>query len=68
MTLRRVRLADVADVVVLRGILMGYDGLAGAHGDRVGDVVALAVPDALVPEVDELLAALSEELSMTVLP
>lgn len=66
-TMRRLRLSRVQDLVVLRGILMGYDGLVSPHGDRAGDILALAVPDALVGEVDALLEALRAEVSFTIL-
>lgn len=66
-TMRRLRLTQVQDLVVLRGILMGYDGLVSPHGDRAGDILALAVPDALVGEVDALLEALRGEVSFTIL-
>ena len=66
-TMRRLRLTHVQDLVVLRGILMGYDGLVSPHGDRAGDILALAVPDGLVGEVDSLLEALSAEVSFTIL-
>ena len=49
------------DVVVLRGILAGYDGLVSAHGDET-DVVALVTPEAMLPALEELLAELGHEL------
>jgi len=51
------------DVVVLRGILAGYDGIASAHGDET-DVVALVTPHAMLPALEELLGELGRELSI----
>lgn len=51
------------DVVVLRGILAGYDGIASAHGDET-DVVALVTPQAMLPALEELLTELGRELSI----
>ena len=58
----RLRLAP-GDVVVLRGILAGYDGLASAHGDDP-TIVALVTPDAMLPALEALLAELSAEIPM----
>ena len=52
------------DVVVLRGILAGYDGLASAHGDET-DFVALVTPHARLPELEALLDELARELPST---
>ncbi len=41
------------DVVVLRGILAGYDGIASAHGDESG-VVALLATDGTIDELDAI--------------
>lgn len=52
------------DVVVLRGILAGYDGLVSAHGDET-DVIALVTPHAMLPELEALLDELARELPLT---
>ena len=62
---RRVRVAD-ADVVWLRSILEGYDGLAGLYGDGRG-VVTLSTPWSQAAELDALLADLGAEVSLLVI-
>lgn len=62
LSLVRVRVAP-SDVVVLRGILAGYDGLASAHGDDA-EIVALVTPDAMLPALEALLADLAREIPM----
>jgi hypothetical protein len=59
---RRVRVAD-ADVVWLRSILEGYDGLAALYGDGSG-VVVLTAPDSRLAELDELLDELCKEAQL----
>jgi hypothetical protein len=61
LVIRRLRLAE-GDVVRLRGILAGYDGLASAHGDRSG-VTVLVTTDDRAAELDAWLAELDAELS-----
>jgi len=56
---RRLRLAD-RDVVWLRSVLEGYDGLASLHGDRSG-VVTLIAPAQRARELDALLDDLERE-------
>lgn len=59
-----VRLAmNDADVVVLGGILLGYDGLASIHGEG-GDSIVLVTTEARSSELDALLADLASELPM----
>jgi hypothetical protein len=62
LTLRRLRVAD-ADVVWLRSVLEGYDGLAGLYGDGSG-VVTLTTSDALAAELDALLDELCGEAAL----
>jgi hypothetical protein len=57
--LRRLRVAD-ADVVWLRSVLEGYDGLASLYGDGSG-VVTLTTPHAMAAELDALLDELCVE-------
>ncbi|MBN8609862.1 MAG: hypothetical protein J0L92_04730 [Deltaproteobacteria bacterium] len=52
-----------ADVVVLGGILLGYDGLASIHGEG-GDSIVLVTTEARSSELDALLADLASELPM----
>ncbi len=63
---RRVRVAD-ADVVWLRSILEGYEGLAGLYGDGSG-VVVLTAPNSRLAELDELLDELCKEAALQRLP
>lgn len=58
----RLVMAD-ADVVVLGGILLGYDGLASIHGEG-GDSIVLVTTEARSAELDALLADLATELPM----
>ncbi len=65
--MRSVRVAREADVVVLRGIVMGYDDLASMHGDDVDpDVVAFVVPETRAAELDGLLAEIAREIALVV--
>jgi len=59
LVLRRLRVAD-ADVVWLRSVLEGYDGLAALHGDGSG-VVTLTTTPCQTRELDELLDDLAAE-------
>ena len=63
---RRVRVLD-DDVVWLRSLLEAYDGLALLYGDGSG-TVTLAAPVERGAELDELLADLSREARLHVLP
>jgi hypothetical protein len=56
---RRLRLRD-EDVVWLRGVLEGYDGIASLFGDGSGEII-LAVPADRIAELDALLADLASE-------
>lgn len=56
----RLRVAS-EDVVVLRGILSGYEGLASAHGDESG-IVALLTPESNLAELEALLLDLAREV------
>ncbi len=51
------------DVVVLGGILVGYDGLASLHGEDDGEVVVLTT-DAMLPTLRALLAELRAEIEL----
>lgn len=62
LVVRRLRLAP-EDVVRLRGILAGYDGLASAHGDRSGVTVLVTTTDR-ERELDEWLDELGRELAI----
>jgi hypothetical protein len=62
---RRVRVAD-ADVVWLRSVLEGYEGLAALYGDGNG-VVTLTTPRSRAGELDALLADLRAEVALLVL-
>lgn len=71
-TLVRLAVAP-ADVVVLRGILAGYDGLTSMHGDGsqsedASSIVALVTPDGLVAELDAVLDAVAQEIPLRRLP
>jgi hypothetical protein len=59
LVLRRLRLRD-EDVVWLRGVLEGYDGIASLFGDGSGEII-LAVPEDRVAELDALLRDLTAE-------
>jgi hypothetical protein len=75
-----VRLAVAPDdVVVLRGILAGYDGLTSMHGDGSGHgdasgegaastIVALVTPDGLVTELEAVLDEIGREIPLRRLP
>jgi len=65
LVVRRLRVAD-GDVVLLRSLIEGYDGLAALHGDGTG-VVSLYAPESRAAELDELLAELSAELPLLAL-
>ena len=52
-------------VVLLRGILAGYDGLVSAHGDDSGSI-ALVTTTEQEAELRALLAELSTELALDV--
>jgi hypothetical protein len=60
LVVRRVRVAP-EDVVRLRGILAGYDGLASAHGDESG-VTALVTTSDRERELDAWLDDLEAEV------
>jgi hypothetical protein len=62
MTSRRLRVAN-ADVVWLRSVLEGYDGLAALYGDGSG-VVTLSTPDVRAAELDSLLDELCAEAAL----
>jgi hypothetical protein len=62
LTLRRVRVAN-ADVVWLRSVLEGYDGLAALYGDGSG-VVTLTTTHGLAAELDALLEDLCMEAAL----
>jgi len=62
---RRVRVAD-RDVVWLRSVLEGYEGLALLYGDRTG-VVTLVAPLERAEELDALLLDLAAESSLALL-
>ena len=53
-----------ADVVVLGGILLGYDGLASIHGGEDGDDLVLITTEARRAELDALLEDLAIELPL----
>lgn len=61
LVVRRLRLAR-EDVVRLRGILAGYDGLASAHGDASG-ITVLVTTCERERELDEWLVELAAELT-----
>ncbi|MBX7192558.1 MAG: DUF4911 domain-containing protein [Sandaracinaceae bacterium] len=61
---RTLRLAMAReDVVVLGGILVGYDGLASLHGDHHDELV-IVTTDAMLPRLEELLGELRAEIAM----
>jgi hypothetical protein len=62
----RVRIAD-PDVVFFRSVIEAYDGLVQWTGDGSG-VLTLTVPAAQRTDLEDLLAALSAEVSLQVLP
>ena len=57
-----VRVAD-ADVVWLRSILEGYEGLAALYGDGSG-IVVLTAPTSRLAELDALLDDLCKEAAL----
>jgi hypothetical protein len=59
LTRRRLRVSS-RDVVWLRSILEGYDGLAALYGDGSG-VVTVMAPNERASELDALLAELARE-------
>lgn len=59
---RRLRVGS-ADVVWLRSILEGYDGLAALYGDGSGIVTVMA-PAERAAELDALLAELCREAAL----
>jgi hypothetical protein len=62
--LRLVQLrAAPADVVVLRGILAGYDGVASVHGDETG-VIALLATDGTIDELNEIVLDLARSVAI----
>ena len=66
LAVRRMRMA-APDVVFLRGVLAGYDGLASAHGDDSG-VTLLITPVDRQDELDALLEELSREVEFVPVP
>jgi len=62
LSLRRLRVAN-PDVVWLRSVLEGYDGLAALYGDGSG-VVTLTTPHGLATELDALLDELCIEAAL----
>jgi hypothetical protein len=60
---RRIRVAD-CDVVWLRSVLEGYEGLATLYGDGSG-VITLTTPTARLAELDDLISALQHEAALT---
>lgn len=64
LVVRRLRLEDEA-IVHLRGILVGYDGLASAHGDREGrGVVVLVTTREREAELDAWIDEVAEEIPL----
>ena len=63
---RRLRVAD-PDVVWLRSLIEGYEGLALLYGDGSG-IVRLIAPESRAAELDSLLADLAHELPIRPLP
>jgi Domain of unknown function (DUF4911) len=63
LTRRRLRVGR-GDVVWLRSILEGYDGLAALYGDGSGIVTVMA-PRERASELDALLAELASEVSLS---
>jgi len=62
LTRRRLRVGS-GDVVWLRSILEGYDGLAALYGDGSG-VVTVMAPRERESELDALLADLAREVAL----
>ncbi|MFN7702649.1 MAG: hypothetical protein ACK6CU_13475 [Deltaproteobacteria bacterium] len=59
-----VRLAMApADVVVLGGVLSGYDGIASLHGED-GDGLVLLTTESMWPSLAPLLEELDREIAM----
>jgi hypothetical protein len=52
------------DVVLVRGILAGYDGIASVHGDASG-VVAIVATDTTYAELDAILAELPADVVLS---
>ncbi|UJR81942.1 DUF4911 domain-containing protein [Sandaracinus amylolyticus] len=65
LVVRRLRMQP-SDIVRLRGILAGYDGLASAHGDRTGVVVLVTTTDREA-ELDEWLEDVAREIDLEIL-
>lgn len=51
------------DVVVLGGILAGYDGIASLHGEDTSELVVLTT-ESMWPSLATLLEALAGEIEM----
>ena len=51
-----------SEVVVLGGILAGYDGIASIHGDETGMVVLLAT-DGTIDELNEIMLELARSVA-----
>lgn len=66
LVVRRLRMKP-EDVVRLRGILAGYDGLASPHGDRSGVTVLVTTTDRAA-ELDAWLEDVGRELELELLP
>ncbi len=62
LAIRRFRMKP-ADIVRLRGVLAGYDGLASAHGDKSGITVLVTTTDR-ERELDGWLSDLALEIEM----
>jgi hypothetical protein len=62
LTWRRLRVAN-PDVVWLRSVIEGYDGLASLYGDGTG-IVVLTTTRAQAAELDELLHELCAEAQL----
>lgn len=62
LVVRRFRMKP-GDIVHLRGVLAGYDGLASAHGDHTGITVLVTTRDREA-ELDSWLDELALELEM----
>lgn len=55
------------DVVVLGGILAGYDGIASLHGEDTSELVVLTT-ESMWPTLATLLDALEAEIQMRRMP
>lgn len=62
LVVRRLSLS-AGDVVWLRGILVGYEGLASAHGDD-GGIVALVAPEDRAVELDDWIDEVAREIPL----